>query len=325
MTELKMDVNVKAILEAEREVHKKEVEKLNKKIKNLRSALKYEHERREYAESLLKEHESDPVKKRKRRTKAEVEAERAAKRTEYSEFKSNGVRKKTKMDPIKSYTDFRKIQEYLLKKNELVYYAVWTLGVSLGLRASDIVTLKWKNVLNDDMTFKERVKLYEQKTSKLQDCLITESVIDTLTKLLNDKTWNVLMDDYIFPGVDSNKPLTRDACYKHLRRAAEAVGIEYNIGTHTMRASFANIVLCVDNNTIDMNAITKIQGLLNHSDPRVTMKYLGKMDEMFDKARMVVSDFVMGKTDVDELVCGDQINLSSLMEKLDDIQKQLKS
>lgn len=323
MTDIKMNVDIKALLDEERASHKAEVDKLTKKIQNLRSALKYEKERREFAEARLNEMLNEPEHKRKRRTKAEIEAERASRTTEYSEFKSNGVKKKSKMDSIRSYTDFKKIQDHLLEKEGLQYYGVWVLGISTGLRASDIVTLRWGNVLKEDLSFQERIKKYEKKTSKFQKCLITEAIQVALTKLLNSVSWNVNMEDYIFPGAKEGKPLTVDACYKHLRRAAEEAGIDYNIGTHTMRASFANIVMCVDKNTIDMNTIVKIQGLLNHSDSRVTMRYLGTMDKMFDKARETVSDFVLGKTGVDELVCGDQISLSALMEKLDNIQQQI--
>ena len=325
MTDIKMDIDVKALLNEERAAHKVQVDKLNNKISNLRSALKYERERREYAEARLNEMlgQSETREKRKRRTKAEIEAERASQPAVYSEFKSNGVRKKTIPDSIKSYTDFKKIQDYFLEHNELVYYVVWTVGVSIGLRASDIVLLRWQNVLEEDYSFRERIKLHEKKTDKLQNCLITEAVKEALTLLLNSKEWNIGMTDFIFPGADKDKPLTRDACYKHLRRAAESTNINCNIGTHTMRKSFANIVACVDKSTIDMNTITKVQGLLNHSDPRVTMKYLGTLHDMYDKARQVVSDFVLGKTDVDELVCGSHTVLDDLMEKLNNIQAQI--
>ena len=115
MTDIKMNVDIKALLDEERASHKAEVDKLTKKIQNLRSALKYEKERREFAEARLNEMLNEPEHKRKRRTKAEVEAERASRTTEYSEFKSNGIKKKTKMDPIKSYTDFKKneVEKYV--------------------------------------------------------------------------------------------------------------------------------------------------------------------------------------------------------------------
>ena len=55
MNDIKMDIDVKALLNEERAAHKVQVDKLNNKISNLRSALKYERERREYAEARLNE------------------------------------------------------------------------------------------------------------------------------------------------------------------------------------------------------------------------------------------------------------------------------
>ena len=102
-----------------------------------------------------------------------------------------------------------------------------------------------------------------------------------------------------------------------LSSAGRAVGLPINIGSHTMRKSFANIAACVDKSCIDMNAVTKIQGLLNHSDQRVTMRYLGTYQDMFDRARIAVSDFVLGKTGVDEIIAGTQFTIDDVMGRLD--------
>ena len=113
--------------------------------------------------------------------------------------------------------------------------------------------------------------------------------------------------------------------WKIISDAGKALNLPINIGSHTMRKSFANIAACVDKSTIDMNAITKIQGLLNHSDQRVTMRYLGKFQEMFDRARVAVSDFVLGKTDVNELIAGNAFTIDDIVGKLDNIETKLKN
>lgn len=95
------------------------------------------------------------------------------------------------------------------------------------------------------------------------------------------------------------------------------------LGSHTMRKSFANIAACVDKSSIDMNAITKIQGLLNHSDQRVTMRYLGTYQQMFDRARESVSDFVLGKTDIHEIVAGNNYTIDDIVSKIDQLEKKL--
>jgi len=90
-----------------------------------------------------------------------------------------------------------------------------------------------------------------------------------------------------------------------------------------MRKSFANIAACVDKSNIDMNAITKIQGLLNHSNQKTTMKYLGSFQDMFDKARITVSDFVLGRTDTHELIAGNAYSIDDIMEKIEALNEKL--
>lgn len=72
-----------------------------------------------------------------------------------------------------------------------------------------------------------------------------------------------------------------------------------------------------------MNAITKIQGLLNHSDQRVTMRYLGTYQQMFDKARIAVSNFVLGRTEVNELVAGNNFTIDDIVAKLDALEVKI--
>lgn len=313
MTDIKLDV--KALLEEERRKHKVVVDNLNNQIRELQGMVLYERERREYVEKKLAEIETSASGKKSRKSPKQEK--------EYTEYKRDGVIKKTKVDSIRSYSDFRKIQDYFLNKNQIRNYALWTIGVCMGVRSSDLLPLKWKNFLNQDLSFRDRIKLYEKKTSKVQDCLITEAMKEAATALLNNLNWNVSLEDYLFPGRSKESPLEYSVLWRILVKAAKESGVNIHIGTHTMRESFCNIVLCVDKSTIDMNAITKIQGLLNHSDARITMRYLGKFDEMCDKARQTVSDFVLGKTGVDELVCGQGNDLQIVMQKLDELTRAI--
>jgi integrase len=112
--------------------------------------------------------------------------------------------------------------------------------------------------------------------------------------------------------------------WKIISDAGKALKLPLNIGSHTMRKSFANIAACVDKSSIDMNSISKIQGLLNHSDQRVTMRYLGTYQDMFNRARVAVSDFVMGKTGVQELVAGNNYSIDDIMSKLEELELSTK-
>ena len=189
--------------------------------------------------------------------------------------------------------------------------------------ASIILSLKIHSLLNDDKTFRDRIVIIEQKTNKANNCLITESVVDAVTKYFDSIGWKFKMDDFLFKSHKTKGKMFEEYGWKILSDAGKALNLPIVIGSHTMRKSFANIAACVDKSSIDMNAITKIQGLLNHSDQRVTMRYLGSYQQMFDKARKSVSDFVLGKTDVHEIVAGNNFTIDDIVSKLNELEKKL--
>lgn len=290
---------------------------------SLERKLRYDLERR--VEELTAEITSLKAQpKRKRRTKEEINLLREAKDEGYNEFKSDGKRKARPAESIRSYEDFRAIQNYFWVRGRIRDWMMWTIGVSLGLRISDLLSLKMHDLLNEDKTFKERICVIEQKTSKANNCLMTESVVEALKVYLDSIGWNFQMDEYLFKSKKTKGKMYEEYGWKILHDAGKALSLPIVIGSHTMRKSFANIAACVDNSSIDMNVITKIQGLLNHSDQKVTMRYLGTYQTMFDNARKAVSDFVLGKSGVHELVAGTNIGLSDIMTKLDQLEIKLK-
>lgn len=264
--------------------------------------------------------ELENIPKRSRRTKAEIEA---AEPKPFSEYKSDGKRKPRPADPIRSYEDFAALQNYFLEQGKIRDWAMWTIGVSLGLRISDLLSLRISYLLNEDKTFRKRMCVVEQKTMKINNCLITQSVVDAATKLFDSMGWNFELDEYLFKSNKTKGKMFEEYGWKILSDAGKALSLPIIIGSHTMRKSFANIAACVDKSSIDMNAITKIQGLLNHSDQRVTMKYLGTYQQMFDRARESVSDFVLGKTDIHEIVAGNNYTIDDIVSKIDQLEKKL--
>lgn len=306
------------------ETQEQKLRRLENTIEQMRIELGQERQRRYDAEmeaQTLKTRiaELESNQKRKRRTKAEIEAEG---KQEYCEFKSDGKRKAHCAEPIRSFDDFVAIQEYFLRKNKIRDWLMWTLGVAIGIRVSDLLSLKMRDLLNDDKTFRDRIVIIEQKTNKANNCLITEAVINSVTRYLDSINWQFEMDDYLFKSAKTKGKMYEEYGWKILSDAGKALNLPFVVGSHTMRKSFANIAACVDKSSIDMNAITKIQGLLNHSDQRVTMRYLGTYQKMFDNARKAVSDFVLGKTNINELVAGNNYTIDDIMSKLDSIEEK---
>ena len=238
---------------------------------------------------------------------------------EYSEFKSNNVLKARSMESIRSYDDFVAMQNYFLERGKIRDWTMWTAGISFGLRICDLLKIRFGWILNDDKTFRVRLTISENKTHKLNNFLLTESIIFALTKYFDSLDWNFDLNDYIFTSQKKCK-LTGKSAWRILSEAAKKVLQGVVIGPHSMRKSHANIIACFMKTTIDVHALTAAQLTLNHSDFKTTMHYLGVINDLKEKGRAIVSEFVLGRTE-NELTIGAGVTLEDLLTEIQKITK----
>lgn len=301
--------NVQVILSPE--LYMLQLKNSQDEIQRLRESLKQAHEELELAQSL-------PA------VRAVDKTDVIAFDNTYSDFKSDGVRKPHKADSIRSYDDFKAIQDYFYNKNDIRDWALWTIGVSMGLRISDLLLLRFGNLIDKDRkTIFPRIKIFEKKTGKINNLLITESVKLAILTYLESIKFHFDLDDYLFSSRKTGGKMYEEHGWRILSSAGKALGLPIHVGSHTMRKSFANIAACVDTSSIDMNTIVKVQGLLNHSDQKVTMRYLGTYQDMYDRARIAVSDFVLGKTGVNELISGSAHTVEDVIDRLDELENMI--
>lgn len=245
----------------------------------------------------LKQHSSN-VESKKKKIVTEQDKFRVA-----TGIKSNGVQVASKKESLTHLSEYEAICQYFLSKGKYRDYMMFTLGVATGLRSSDILSLRIYNVLDEKGQFRERITTIEQKTSKQQDCLITEVMRIAITRYLNSIDWQYNYDDYLIRSNKTKSKLDKNQAYRIITKAGQDVGIPRLLGTHVMRKTFSTIVFCMmsKDDTIDANVLSTIQGLLNHSDVRCTMRYLNLEGMVFDRKREMVSDFLLGKTEIKDL------------------------
>jgi integrase len=162
--------------------------------------------------------------------------------------------------------DIRKILRGDLRngpRNELLFI----MGINLGLRISDLLSLRIKDVWEKDRP-KANLALKEQKTRKNRSCPINSLVQDLLKTYINGRK-SPMPDDFLFPSQKGNGPLGRHWAFKILQAAGKAVGLP-NIGTHTLRKTFGYHAFKATNGNISL-----IQKIFNHSHPEVTLRYIG--------------------------------------------------
>lgn len=156
---------------------------------------------------------------------------------------------------------------------------LFVVGINLSLRASDLCGLTYKFFLKADGTFKDCYSLQPKKTKKtgkFVKLFFNETVKKAITDYLNEYPMES-MDEYLFKSRKGDKHITEISLGRIVKDAAEEVGIERNICSHSLRKTFGYHVW---HNAEDKEkALIMLMAIFNHSSVAMTKKYIGIMDE----------------------------------------------
>jgi len=183
------------------------------------------------------------------------------------------------MNTVEAIKDKRKIDDMkkVLRASSQRNYLLFVLGINTGLRISDLLQLRWGDVLEDEKNKPVQfITLREQKTGKERKISFNNSVRKALQDTIALKD-NVQLGDYLFKSQKGdNRPISRVQAWQILNDAARTVGIEGRIGTHTLRKTFGYHAY---QQGID---ITLLQQLFGHSAPSITLRYIGITQQDID-------------------------------------------
>lgn len=156
---------------------------------------------------------------------------------------------------------------------------LFVVGINLSLRASDLCGLTYKFFLKADGTFKDCYSLQPKKTKKTGKYVklfFNETVKKAITEYLNEYPMESI-DEYLFKSRKGDKHITEISLGRIVKDAAEEVGIERNICSHSLRKTFGYHVW---HNAEDKEkALIMLMAIFNHSSVATTKKYIGIMDE----------------------------------------------
>ncbi|MGG1151240.1 tyrosine-type recombinase/integrase [Bacillus wiedmannii] len=201
--------------------------------------------------------------------------------------KSNGIKKASEVQPIKNKREVKKLITYL-KGTNIRNYAIVVVGMNTLLRAGDLLSLKWNDVLEENKTFKNETWITEEKTGKTRKVNLNSACIEAL-QLHMESLGDVNMDDYLFPSrkanKDGEKKLDVKALHRIIKDTCKDLNIKGNYGTHTLRKTGAYRIY-TDNIANNPTIIGHLQKILNHSSQATTLRYIGieaeEIDNIFD-------------------------------------------
>ncbi|WP_391123470.1 tyrosine-type recombinase/integrase [Psychrobacillus sp. L3] len=167
------------------------------------------------------------------------------------------------VQPIRDPVLIKQIEQFLKNNNER-NYILFLLGIYTGLRISDILSLKVK-----DLKEKNYLIINEKKTRKKKNNTRTIELNPILKRGLKKFLIDKSSDDYVIKSrVGNNKPITRERAYMILREVANEFDID-SLACHSMRKTLG---FHLYQQTKD---VVLVQKLLNHENPSYTLRYIG--------------------------------------------------
>jgi site-specific recombinase XerD len=186
------------------------------------------------------------------------------------------------VQPIRERKQIDAMKKILLSTNKRDY-CLFVVGINSGLRISDLLALTVGEVV-DGKKIRDRLEIREKKTGKVKDFPLGEMAKKALRDYLIGRFGRLERVQPTEPLFLSKKGgfLQRGQAWKILNQAASAIGIKDRIGTHTLRKTFAYHAYTAG---VD---VTRIQQLLNHSSPSVTLAYIGITQEELDNVYLTL-------------------------------------
>ena len=194
------------------------------------------------------------------------------------------------------------MMNYLEKRN-LRDYVLFVLGIYVGRRISDLLSLDVRDVAYIDkrgrLSVSDIICFIEGKTGKAAEITLNSDVKTALARYLRKRRHGQPLDALLKePLFRSQKQRMRDRTeYRITRRqalnilvdAARACGLRYKVGTHSLRKTFGYKL------HKDGQDISTIQCALNHSNQEVTLGYIGITQDIINEAVLNLRMFSTSK------------------------------
>ena len=168
--------------------------------------------------------------------------------------------KKKKLPIILNKNEIKKIINSL---SNLKHQTILSITYSAGLRVSEVVNIKLKDIDRERML----IHIRSGKGYKDRYTILSQKVMDKIELYIS--AYNIENDgeSWLFPGRDKSKHLTTRSVQRIFKKGCRKAKIKKNVSVHSLRHSFATHLL---EQGVDLRYI---QELLGHSSTKTTEIY----------------------------------------------------
>ena len=156
---------------------------------------------------------------------------------------------------------------------------LFRMGINTALRIGDLLKIQYQDIYNGGGEFREYLQLNESKTGKERKVKLNDQIRPHLKKYTD--FYDMEEGDYVFFSTyDPERPMHRVTAWRALKAGADACSIEH-FGTHTMRKTAGFHIYHKSEQDLAL-----VMCLLNHSNPKETLVYIGVTQQEIDAALM---------------------------------------
>lgn len=217
--------------------------------------------------------------------------------------------KKSEVYPIQ-VSDIRRFMDWFADHGKWECYLAFVIGINMARRAGDTLALRWEHFFNANGTFRaDLLEIVEDKTDKLANPHINSAVRKAINLYIEKTGVNPAANGYqncVFIQTSGNykgRVISYNAYRLCLKKAADELGVEYNVGTHSTRKTFGMVSRML--HAGDYDSMELLQTIYNHSDTKTTKSYIGltkkKVDQYFDDMGEFFDDYVTGEKTFTEI------------------------
>ncbi|GAB6098124.1 site-specific integrase [Halanaerocella petrolearia] len=185
-----------------------------------------------------------------------------------------------RVEPIRDRNKIKEIKRMLKENNKYRDYVLFVCGVNFGLRISDLLKLKIKDITNLDGAVRETFEIIEQKTGKRNVIKINQEAKKSIQVLSKNTSMMTNRNNYLIYNTRAKtKGISRVQAYKLVCKWCQQVGlVDVRVGTHTLRKTWG---YHAHRQGI---SIETIQEKYKHASTSTTRHYLGIEQKDVNKA-----------------------------------------
>lgn len=185
------------------------------------------------------------------------------------------------VEPLRKLSDIRKI--VCLLKDRPRDYALFICGINLGLRGTDLLRLRWRDVISDDFRISQKLYVLESKNKRKRKIALSKKVRSALNRLresLGEEGFD--LDNYIFPSAkgEESSPMTVQRLHQLVNSWCSQCRIKGNFGGHTLRKTYG---FWHYKRGIDISLLMEVFG---HGSEKTTLRYIGIEQKKIDEANL---------------------------------------